>query len=85
MRLPLLWLHDHVRPGLDAAAAAALVTLTSPITITAAEKLLGRGHPCFASLTVKPQGRATLAPESDSRPHYAPAEAVADALDAVDL
>lgn len=73
------------RPELDAAAAAALVTLTSPITITAAEKLLGRGHPCFASLTVKPQGRPTLAPESDSRPHYAPAEAVADALDAVDL
>jgi len=61
------------------------VTLTSPITITAAEKLLGRGHPCFASLTVKPSGRPTLAPESDSRPHYAPAEAVADALDAVDL
>jgi len=73
------------RPELDAAAATSLVTLTSPITITAAEKLLGRGNPCFASLTVKPSGRPTLAPESDSRPHYAPSEAVADALDAVDL
>lgn len=73
------------RPELDAAAAAALVTLTAPITITAAEKLLGRGNPCFATLTVRPPGRPTLAPESDSRPQYAPSEAVADALDAVDL
>lgn len=73
------------RPELDVEAAESLVRQVAPITITAAEKLLGRGHPCFASLTVKPQGRPTLAPESDSRPHYAPAEAVADALDAVDL
>ena len=28
MRLPLLWLHDHVRPGLDAAALAERFDLT---------------------------------------------------------
>lgn len=73
------------RPELHPAEAATLITVKSPITITAAEKLLGRGNPCFASLTVKPQGRATLAPESDARPPFAPTEAVAEALDAVDL
>jgi len=73
------------RPELPPADAATLVTATSPITITAAEKLLGRGNPCFASLTVKPQGRPTLAPESDARPPYAPSGAVSEALDAVDL
>jgi hypothetical protein len=73
------------RPELPPADAATLITATSPITITAAEKLLGRGNPCFASLTVKPQGRPTLAPESDARPPYAPSGAVSEALDAVDL
>ena len=73
------------RPELPPADAATLVTATSPITITAAEKLLGRGNPCFASLTVKPQGRPTLAPESDARPPYAPSGSVSEALDAVDL
>jgi hypothetical protein len=73
------------RPEMSASAATSLVTVTSPITLTAAEKLLGRGNPCFASLTVKPQGRPTLAPESDARPPYAPSEAIADALDAAYL
>jgi hypothetical protein len=73
------------RPEIATGDAAALVTVKAPITITAAEKLLGRGNPCFASLTVKPQGRPTLAPESDARPPFAASAAVADALDAVDL
>ena len=71
------------RPDLTPAAAADLVAAKAPITITAAEKLLGRGHPCFASLTVKPQGKPMLAPESDTRPIFAAAAAVADALDAI--
>jgi hypothetical protein len=73
------------RPEIAASEAVTLVTVKAPITITAAEKLLGRGNPCFASLTVKPQGKPTLAPESDVRPLFAATAAVADALDAVDL
>ena len=76
---------NRKRPNITVVEATAMVTVTAPITITAAEKLLGRGNPCFANLTVKPQGRPTLAPESDARPSFAPTAAVADALNAVDL
>lgn len=48
----------------------------SPISLTAAEKLLGKKH--FAevcgSYVEKPKGKPTLAPESDKRPAYDAAE-----------
>ena len=48
----------------------------SPISLTAAEKLLGKKR--FAEVcggyVEKPKGKPTLAPESDTRPAYDPAE-----------
>lgn len=48
----------------------------SPISLTAAEKLLGKKH--FAEVCggyiEKPKGKPTLAPESDKRPAYDPAD-----------
>lgn len=48
----------------------------SPISLTAAEKLLGKKH--FAEVCgtyiEKPKGKPTLAPESDKRPAYNPAD-----------
>ncbi len=71
-------------PELSPAEAVAKVTKVEPITITAAEKLLGKaGIP--PGLTVKPQGKATLAPESDPRPVFAPAAGISDALDSVEF
>jgi hypothetical protein len=37
-----------------------------------AEKLLGKKHKILAEHVVKPQGKPTLAPETDSRPALAP-------------
>lgn len=38
------------------------------ISPTQAEKLLGKGHPLIEDLTVKPEGKPTLAPVTDKRP-----------------
>lgn len=73
------------RPDLALTTALALVTTTAPINLTAAEKLIGKSNSVFQRLTVKPQGRPTLAPESDSRPAYLPGAAVIDALDAIEI
>ena len=73
------------RPALAPADALALVTTTAPINLTAAEKLIGKSNFVFQRLTVKPQGRPTLAPESDTRPAYLPGAAVIDALDAIEF
>lgn len=77
-------LHEK-RPELAPADALALVTTVAPVNLTTAEKLLGKSHPVFQRLTVKPQGRPMLAPESDSRPAYFPGAAVIDALDAIEI
>ena len=73
------------RPDLAPEAAQALITTVSPITISAAEKLLGRANPCFATLTIRPQGRPLLAPQADARPAFVPAQAVGEALESVPL
>ena len=48
----------------------------SPISLTAAEKLLGKKHFAEVCSTYieKPKGKPTLAPESDKRPAYDPAD-----------
>lgn len=73
------------RPELEPADALALVTTVTPVNLTTAEKLLGKSHSLFQRLTVKPHGRPTLAPESDSRPAYFPGAAVIDALDSIEI
>lgn len=42
------------------------------ISPTQAEKLLGKTHPILTELVVKPDGKPTLAPESDKRPALQP-------------
>ena len=73
------------RPELEPGDALALVTTLAPVNLTTAEKLLGKSNSIFQRLTVKPQGRPTLAPESDCRPAYSPGTAVIDALDAIEI
>lgn len=73
------------RPEIAADEAVRLVTTTAPINITTAERLLGKSHPVFASLTVKPQGKATLALESDPHPAYIHRGDVSETLDAVEI
>ena len=47
-----------------------------PISLSAAEKLLGKKHfnEVCGGCVVKPQGKPTLAPESDNRPAYDPTD-----------
>lgn len=73
------------RPEIVPTDALALVSVVSPITITAAEKLLGKTNPALAGLTVKPEGGPALAPESDPRPVFAPNSAALDALDSIEI
>ena len=72
-------------PEGDLVEATRAVSVTTPITITAAEKLLGKKNPVFATLTTKPQGQPSLAPESDPRPPFIPNADVLDALDNVEI
>ena len=47
-----------------------------PISLSTAEKLLGKKHfnEVCGDFVVKPQGKPTLAPESDNRPAYDPTD-----------
>lgn len=73
------------KPDVDPVAALGMVTRVEPITITAAEKLLGKTNPALAGMTVKPEGKPSLAPESDSRPAFNPKSAALDALDQIEI
>lgn len=47
---------------------ADLLMPRKPVTVTDAEKILGKKDPTLLSLLENPQGKPTLAPESDKRP-----------------
>lgn len=73
------------RPNTDPITALSMVTKVEPIGISAAEKLLGKTNPALAGLIVKPEGKPTLAPESDARPAFVANAAVLDALDSIEI
>lgn len=74
-----------MRPELSEADALAAVSRRTPITLTAAEKLIGKSHAVFAAVTVKPAGKAALAPADDPRPEFHPLAHISASLDTVEI
>lgn len=68
------WLSDEsaLRALIEAGVPPDEAAVVSPITITDAERRLGKKHPIFTTATHKPPGKLALVPLSDPRPAAAP-------------